>query len=222
MPQNNFSDQGLNNSGSGSNPEKLPKAQKTAVWFLSVLALMIFAGWLWQIQNHINSPFAYPANKAASELIIESDYLIVLQNRDTDSDGLSDYDEIYVHKTSPYLEDTDSDGLSDYEEIKAGTDPTCPQGKNCLVPETTGELTGGTVSGLNAVIVDPLLGTAGSGLYGTNEEILQNVLAGNIDAATLRALLLQSGAVAEDLDKISDEDLMRSYQETLESQELAE
>lgn len=44
---------------------------------------------------------------------------------DTDGDGLSDYDEVYVYFTDPLLADTDGDGLSDGEEVNIyGTDPT--------------------------------------------------------------------------------------------------
>ena len=48
-------------------------------------------------------------------------------NTDTDKDGLSDYDEIYVLGSNPLLgdadEDMDEDGLSNIEEIKYQTDP---------------------------------------------------------------------------------------------------
>ncbi|MDA8622308.1 hypothetical protein N9L48_06650, partial [Psychrosphaera sp.] len=45
--------------------------------------------------------------------------------QDTDSDGLSDYDEITLYTTSPILQDTDSDGLTDAEEINVhATNPT--------------------------------------------------------------------------------------------------
>ena len=40
-------------------------------------------------------------------------------NSDTDHDGLSDYDEIFVHQTSPALADTDGDGLMDGFEINS-------------------------------------------------------------------------------------------------------
>jgi len=47
-----------------------------------------------------------------------------LQERDSDGDGLSDYDEIYVHGTDPLEPDTDDDGLTDDEEVNTyGTDP---------------------------------------------------------------------------------------------------
>ncbi len=44
---------------------------------------------------------------------------------DTDNDGLTDYDEVYIYGTDPNKIDTDGDGLSDYDEIHVyGTDPT--------------------------------------------------------------------------------------------------
>jgi len=56
---------------------------------------------------------------------------VASKNIDTDGDGLSDYDEINVFKTSAFLKDSDGDGLSDYDEVKAGTDPNCSTGKDC-------------------------------------------------------------------------------------------
>ena len=50
-----------------------------------------------------------------------------LKRRDSDGDGLSDYDEIFVHGTDPYNPDTDGDGLTDWEEVVIfGTDPLNP------------------------------------------------------------------------------------------------
>ena len=45
------------------------------------------------------------------------------KNRDTDQDGLTDYEE-YIYGTNPLIPDTDQDGLTDYEEMKTyNTDP---------------------------------------------------------------------------------------------------
>lgn len=54
-----------------------------------------------------------------------------LKGKDTDRDGLSDYAEISIYKTSPYLADSDSDGIPDAIEIAQGTNPNCPTGQNC-------------------------------------------------------------------------------------------
>jgi len=48
---------------------------------------------------------------------------------DTDSDHLSDYDEVFVYFTYPNVNDTDADGLYDFDEIKhyntSAIDPDC-------------------------------------------------------------------------------------------------
>lgn len=42
---------------------------------------------------------------------------------DTDSDGLSDWTELYVTYTNPFLNDTDNDNVNDYDEYMSGSDP---------------------------------------------------------------------------------------------------
>lgn len=50
-----------------------------------------------------------------------------LMNLDSDNDGLTDYEEIYMYNTDPFNPDTDGDGLTDYEEVMIfGTDPLNP------------------------------------------------------------------------------------------------
>ncbi|MFH1111794.1 MAG: hypothetical protein V1712_01850 [Patescibacteria group bacterium] len=122
-----------------------------ALFLVSIIALILG---FWQITNNIRLPFILPAVSPSantnSDLTISDDQL-VLKNKDTDLDGLSDYDELYIYKTSPYLKDTDSDGYTDDTEIKTGNNPNCPTGQTCLVapantegaalaPRTTAEL----------------------------------------------------------------------------------
>jgi hypothetical protein len=46
-------------------------------------------------------------------------------NSDTDGDGLSDYEEVYVYHTNPLVKDTDHDGVEDGVEVLTNrTDPT--------------------------------------------------------------------------------------------------
>ncbi|MDE5936702.1 MAG: thrombospondin type 3 repeat-containing protein [Ruminococcus sp.] len=59
--------------------------------------------------------------------INEIDYGTNPQLTDTDGDGLSDYDEIYVYGTDPLKDDSDGDSLKDGTEIKLGLDPNNPQ-----------------------------------------------------------------------------------------------
>ncbi len=47
-----------------------------------------------------------------------------IEDKDSDSDGLTDYEEVATYGTDPYLSDTDGDGLTDGWEVGHGTDPT--------------------------------------------------------------------------------------------------
>lgn len=113
------------------------------------------------------------------------------QQKDTDGDGLSDYDELNIYGTSPYLEDSDSDGFTDGEEVAGGYDPNCPGSQDCSGSiSTSGDLT-------------DQAGDAG------------RLLSGQATPETVRNLLLQQGLSLEQLADISDEQLMIVYQQAL-------
>ncbi len=102
-----------------------------AVLFIVMLGALVL-GW-WQINNDIYLPFSWLKNKP----VVNSDNLItdeqgILLTKDTDNDGLSDYDELYLYGTSPYLQDTDSDGYPDKTEIETSHDPNCTANQTCL------------------------------------------------------------------------------------------
>lgn len=130
--------------------------------------------------------------------------LLELQNQDTDKDGLSDYEEQYVYKTSPYLPDTDSDGYMDKEEIDGGYDPLCPKGEDCY--------------GTGAEISESSSETAIQTEFDSTEEIPPEVMdqLNNLSADEVRALLLETGQMTqEQLDQIDDETLMGIFREVL-------
>ena len=86
---------------------------------VGVLALVLG---VWHLVSGIKNAFVF------SPIVLEDKAgAIDSLNRikDTDNDGLSDYDEKYVYGTSPYLSDSDSDGVSDYDEIMTGDLPLC-------------------------------------------------------------------------------------------------
>ncbi len=194
----------LEQDNSYSTVKGLPRPQKIAVVVLALFAILIIVFWALQFRSQLNKPFQVETKKTNTESII-----IDPRQQDTDSDGLSDYDELNVYKTSPYLEDSDSDGLTDKQEVDQGTDPNCPTGKQCNVPL---EIPDQTITQSTFSLPDELTTSEA-------ENILQNALGGTIDANSLRQLLIQSGADQATLDQISDEDLMKSYQETLEKQD---
>ncbi|NRB81000.1 MAG: PQQ-like beta-propeller repeat protein, partial [Saccharospirillaceae bacterium] len=47
-------------------------------------------------------------------------------NQDTDSDSLNDYDEVVTHNSNPLSTDSDQDGLTDYLEVLHSLDPNDP------------------------------------------------------------------------------------------------
>ncbi|MFX0102387.1 MAG: PKD domain-containing protein [Candidatus Hodarchaeota archaeon] len=49
--------------------------------------------------------------------------IVLVGVNDEDGDGLSNYDEVKTHGTSPFSKDTDGDGYNDNIEIAEGTDP---------------------------------------------------------------------------------------------------
>lgn len=191
----------------------LPQPQKIAVIVLALLAILIFIFWIFQMRKQLTGPFDVGQDKIAKNNPVATTTDSRLQ--DTDGDGLSDYDEINVYYTSPYLEDSDSDGLTDSAEIKNETDPNCPQGQNCnaLADNVAASSSTPSAGGDNATITAPEVNADG-----IDSKLLQTALNGQIDAASLRQILISSGVDKSILDQISDEDLMKSYQETLNSQ----
>lgn len=65
---------------------------------------------------------ADPDNDGLSNLD-EYNYDTDPQNDDTDTDGISDGNEIYIYYTSPRLKDSDRDGVADFAELVACNDP---------------------------------------------------------------------------------------------------
>lgn len=218
-------DEQLNNQGGFSEeptPPPLNKNQKIAVASLAVFAVLIVALWAAQLKNNIYGPFNRPVNQNQAASQAEDD--LALRTKDTDGDGLNDFEELNLYRTSPYLEDTDGDEIKDGEEIKNGADPNCPRGRNCAGLEETPS-GGQATSTPPSDTVNSLLNQFGA----TNPASLPNAqnpaanlnsdqlnVLKNIDAATLRQLLIQKGLPKETLDKISDEELMKSYSEVLQ------
>lgn len=125
----------------------------------------------------------------------EAQKLLALKVQDTDTDSLSDYDELYTYHTSPYLPDTDSDNIPDGEEIKKGTNPNCPEGKDCgsdyIAPSNNTIATSPATLGSKAV--DPMTIT---------------------DPKQIREIIASSGQISiDELNKIDDATLLSTWEE---------
>ncbi len=175
-----------------------PRQQKLAVVFLAFISVSVVVIWALQFNSQVYKPFKAPKTSDKNSAALVDNNLI-----DSDGDTLTDYEEINTYKTSAYLEDSDSDGINDNIEITQGTNPNCPSGETCnsvepLITSNSSssaiELTQG--ANLNEPISDP----------------------SKVTPTLLRQVLLQSGQVSQaDLDKISDEDLLISYNEAFKN-----
>lgn len=89
----------------------------------------------WNRDNATGSPYAGQLHAILLDNQIGDDQIWLKHYRveypgagdhDTDGDGLSDADEMYVHNTDPRLTDTDGDGQPDGAELGCGSNPLDP------------------------------------------------------------------------------------------------
>lgn len=115
----------------------LSSEQQMGVTIFSICGVLtlLFSGWYLRAQ--IRAPFMTPLRslEASRKYVDERTRAAQLEEeqklKDTDGDGVSDWDELNVYHTSPYLNDSDSDGIPDGVEIAQGTDPNCPKDRDC-------------------------------------------------------------------------------------------
>ncbi len=194
----------------------LDRNQKLAIFVLAVFGFFIIILWLVQFNKSLTDPFQYKGSATStdqSDLTASSTSDVALKNKDTDGDGLSDWDELNIYHTSPYLADSDSDGIPDGTEVKNGTDPNCVEGKICaastdLVATSTDN---SQLSASSTSSYQPNLNISSS----TDQAGLQTMLNGQMDAATLRKTLLDSGMDPKMLSALSDQELLSNYQQVL-------
>ena len=136
------------------------------------------------------------------------------KTRDSDGDGLVDYDELYVYKTSPYLTDSDSDGFDDKMEVFSGNDPTCPSETDCYVAEEAADTTA-NVSGLIEVFsgADSVL-QSGQINFENPQQVEEFFKKATLDE--IRNALLQAGVPQADLDKLTDAQLEEFFSATID------
>src|SRR3989344_4054423 len=95
-----------------------PRAEKVITYSLIILGVFTLFLGFWQVRANISgaartSPATNTNQTETSSALADEK----LKQQDTDNDSLTDYDELNVYRTSPYLADSDSDGYTDKEEI---------------------------------------------------------------------------------------------------------
>lgn len=197
---NNFekSAQQINYDQPEMNSHKLDKQQKISLAIIAVIGIGVLVLGFWQLRRTVEIPLPdFSKDTQQSQLTLDPrDETLKLQ--DSDDDGLTDYDEVYVYNTSPYLKDSDSDGYLDREEIENGYDPNCPSGQNCFSDAFVDP---------NAPapdIASPSV-SAPAQTQMTSDEIREQLIStGLVDEATLNM--------------VDDETLMEYYSQTVEGQ----
>ncbi len=153
---------------------------------------------------------------------VDAAAIAAMKARDTDGDGLSDYDEQYVYNTSAYLADSDSDGYSDKQELDSGNDPNCPVDKTCKTTTASEEQAVNVGEQIKNGLVAPVAPETGqtdlSALFsaasaGQVSGAQQDQAISNLKPDELRTLLLSNGVSQEQLDKLTDDQLMQVYTE---------
>ncbi len=183
-------------------PFKRRKSPKS-VWLLLILSLGIIGISGYQLYRNIVGPLEIKIPDWLAKEVDTNDNQIedidALKQKDTDHDGLNDYQEIYQYNTSIFLEDTDSDNLTDYQEVNNGTDPVCPEGQSCnllklITPQTKfSDL-------IQDISLDP------------------NLTVQQAAVAEFRKFLADNGMPKEDLAVLTDDDLLAIFRIFEESQ----
>lgn len=164
------------------------------VLILATLAFFVIIGFVfWRNSSQLKEAVSIDVPEWALEQLeeqnqTEEEKLVELRAKDTDEDGLNDYLELYQYGTSIFLADTDSDGFSDHEEILQGYDPLCPTGEDCsllklITPKTE-----------MSEIIDDI----------NNTDLTMEAAALN----EFKAFLLDNGFTQEELELMSDQELM--------------
>ncbi len=180
----------------------LSKEQK--IGFILLLAFAIFAIGLGvlQIRNTMYSRFALN-DQVPFQLKDQVNTVDALRFRDTDKDGINDFDELYVYGTSPYLADTDSDGIPDGEEVKRGLNPNCVEGQDCsLTPET-------------AAVVVNVSSTLDPSMSAPADQPAIELGQAIQDPVQVRKMLIGAGVKKDVIDKFSDVQLMKMVNEIM-------
>lgn len=210
---------------SQKNKKALTKEEKAVLFLIFVISILgIFFGFKSfpanlsrpfevQLASYTGADFKTVDQKEAEEIALQ-------KTSDTDSDGLTDYDELYVYKTSPYLADSDSDGFDDKTEIFSSNNPNCPQGKDCGSLGSSAESETVTVDNSDNIsnsLLTNVFGVGSENLAGTtfnSSQDIQEYLA-KMSPEEIRAMLISQGVPKETVDQMTDEQIKQLLSDSI-------
>jgi len=206
------------------NKKALSKEEKAVLFLLFVISVLgVYFGFK-SFPANLSRPFevqmaSYTGETFKTLTQKEEEEIALQKTSDTDSDGLSDYDELFVYKTSPYLADSDSDGFNDQTEIFSSNNPNCPEGKDCGVADTsvvseTADDSGSKTNILAGVFnLSPT--TDSSGITFNSTKDIEAFLA-KMTPDEIRAMLISQGVSKDVVDKMTDEQIKTLLSKTIE------
>lgn len=188
---------------------RLTREQKAGFIFVIVCgfaALVLGGQYLW---THMAAPFAvnYTGPKFLTGSEQDAAKVAAERKLDSDADTVNDYDELYIYKTSPYLNDSDSDGLLDGSEIAAGQDPNCATGATCNSVANEDVVMSSNSAALDAQAA--ALAARQAEIEGALTDLYSKPV------SEIRLLLVQSGADQASVDAMTDEEVNAMYQSVL-------
>jgi hypothetical protein len=205
--------------------ESLSGEQRFSLSVFGICGMLTLVLSVAYLRAGLTSPFLVPnsALEASREVFKRHEenarQLEILQQTDTDQDGLSDYAEIYLYKTSPYLADTDSDGVTDAIEIAQGENPNCPRGENCLVlvDSQQGGISTSTFEGFLQTSEVPtaeeiLLGATDPSVVGAQGFLANPPEPSSMTVEQTRAYLINNNLASEEaIAQLSDQSVQQVY-----------
>lgn len=205
--------------------EKKPFSAEAKVAF-ALLIIIGFFGAIFGVKSFsatLSRPFQIQLASYTGEkflTISEQEALETEKQKTTDSDGdgLMDYDELYIYKTSPYLADSDSDGFDDKQEIFSNNDPNCPEGKTCLSSYALAEAEGEDKTSETANFLTSVFGIDADRLTGQNLETVEDIESffSQMDSEEVRGMLISQGVPKETVDALTDEQIRLLLQTSLD------
>ncbi len=183
------------------------KEQKAAFGLLFVFGALGLVFGVFYLWKHIAAPFAisYTGPRFMTSSEKESEELRLAKEKDTDGDTISDYDELQVFKTSPYLMDSDSDGIDDQTEIASGDNPSCPRGGAC--ENESDVIAGGSLSGSFLDETADAYGYTADGSVSLPDNYTIEDVVAALTPQEIRQMLVDGGADEAQLGQFSDEEL---------------
>lgn len=164
------------------------KNQKVAIVTLGCVAIFIFFGAAWQFKTRLSAPFDTGGKKTDTKITFGC------ESGNCQNDISSLMTESPATASGTPIADSE---LEIPDRLKNSA-------ASAVASSTFSGVSTNTSSTINL-----------SNLDSSDEAKLQNLLSGQGDAASVRTLMLEGGADAEMLKQISDEELLKIYQESL-------